>query len=844
MLATIIVIAKDHRGNQIPLRALCDSGCQINLVTTDVVQRLRLRKTPTQAKIIGFGGAQQCKGIVNIEIFSPIDEKISTQLETYVHNHLLGPLPQSAVDVGAWPEILQLPLADRKFFQTGPIDMVLGAQFYSQIVQNGLRQFPDGPTAQKTTYGWIIFGKIHIPVCEIAIVAPGVADDEIMRAIARFWELENAPMRHHRTEEEEMCESIFTSTTKRDENGRFVARIPLIPNPPKVNGSRLLALGRLRQMHKRFNRDPVLREHYVNFMQEYEGLNHMSLVPPGQLNNANAVYIPHHAAGTTKFRVVFDGSCKMQGGPSPNELQLNGERLQRDLTFIISRFRIGKVAFCADIAKMYRQILVPPGQRDFQRILWSPSANEPVREFRLNTQTYGMKSAAFVCIRTLFEVAKDCETIYPKLADAIRNNFYVDDMLRSEPDAESAITLFRDMNDVMIRYGFKLAKWVTNDSKVNAILNNMNGVEIEMDSENTNAVLGVHWNPASDELRYRVKNPPSDKIPTKRSIVSDIARLYDPNGFLSPIIVRAKIIIQRLWLRKMEWDDALSNSKDEPSDGVGKDWAAFRQELPDVEKIRIPRWIGVHTDATIQIHGFSDASQEAYGIAFYIRTESKIGAIASHLVFSKTRVAPMTKATVPKMELSAAHLMAKMLPFVMEAHNVSISSCYLWTDSMITLQWMRKSPAKLEVFQANRVAEIQEITEGATWAHVATKDNASDLCSRGLSPSKLAKNDLWWHGPAWLRSPSSEWPTPNCIVSPADAKIVDSAVKTLKPAVLVGTIVLDAPITRAIVCDNRTNEVGLHETISDWKKLLRVTAYVMRFITNCRQKRRKDESAN
>lgn len=227
-----------------------------------------------------------------------------------------------------------------------------------------------------------------------------------MQALTRLWEVDKAMDRHHRTEEEQMCEEIFASTTRRDNSGRYIARIPLQPNPPQVVGSRQLALGRLNQMHKRFARDPVLKENYVKFMTEYEELGHMTLVPPKQLANPKSVYIPHHAAGTEKFRVVFDGSCKMRDSVSPNDIQLNGERLQRDLTFTISRFRLGKVALCADIAKMYRQILVPPEQRDFQRILWSPSANQPVREYRLNTQTYGMKSAAFVCIRTLFECAK------------------------------------------------------------------------------------------------------------------------------------------------------------------------------------------------------------------------------------------------------------------------------------------------------------------------------------------------------------------------------------------------------------------------------------------------------
>lgn len=787
---------------------------------------------------MGLGGTQTPKSKVCLDVSSTTDETVSTQLELYVQSKFLGALPQTHVDASAWPDIQQLPLADKSFHQPGQIDMVLGAQFYGQIVKEGVRRFENGPTAQNTTFGWIVFGRTHIPLCATPIAMPVVTNDDLMQKLTRFWELENAPMQHHRTPEEQMCEDIFTSTITRDQTGRYTANIPMQPNPPPVIGSRQLALGRLNQMHRRFQRDPALKEKYIEFMSEYEQLGHMTLVPAKELNNPKAVYIPHHAAGTEKFRVVFDGSCKMKDSPSPNDLQLNGERLQRDLTFIIARFRLGKVALCADIKKMYRQVLVPQAQRDLQRILWSPSPNEPVREYRLNTQTYGMKSAAFVCIRTLMECAKDCEQDYPEVADAIRNNSYVDDMLRSEWDKHLAITRYYQLDDVMSKHGFTLAKWATNDPEVNAIVHGCEAHEIEMDRDNTNAVLGVHWSPADDEFQYKVKNPPSDQEPTKRSVVSDIARLFDPNGFLSPVIVRAKMLIQRIWLRKMDWDDVLADSKDERNDGIAKDWAAFRKELPDVQKIRIPRWVGVQPNAIVQIHGFSDASQEAYGVAFYVRVETEDGAITSNLVFSKTRVAPLTKATVPKLELSAAHLLAKMLPSIMEAHFVAISNCYLWTDSMIALQWLRKSPAKLEVFQANRVAEIQEWTEGATWSHVATKDNPSDLCSRGISPSKLASSQLWWHGPAWLRLPMDEWPSSHPMVTAAEEKIIGAAIKRLKPVVSVGIIHCDAPLTKIVTIDDINREVGLHEAISDWRKLLRVTAYVTRFLMNCRQKRR------
>lgn len=185
----------------------------------------------------------------------------------------------------------------------------------------------------------------------------------------------------------------------------------------------------------------------------------------------------------------------------------------------------------------------------------------------------------------------------------------------------------------------------------------------------------------------------------------------------------------------------------------------------------------------------------------------------SHLVFAKTRVAPVTKATIPKLELSAAHLMSKLLSEVRNAH-----------DSMITLHWIVKSPAKLETFQANRVAEIQELTEGARWSHIATKDNPANLASRGVQPSKLVNNPLWWNGPEWLTKPMSQWPSSKLIISQDELRIAESATRKERPIVAVAS---------ANTCISN-DEGPLIEQYSSWTNLMRVTALVLGFINNLR----------
>lgn len=459
-----------------------------------------------------------------------------------------------------------------------------------------------------------------------------------------------------------------------------------------------------------------------------------------------------------------------------------------------------------------------------QRVLWAKSSHEPIMEYRLMTQTYGMKSAAYVCIRTLFKLADDYESQYPDASDTVRHCIYVDDLLKSVDSIEVATKLYHQLNELMGKGCFQWAKWISNDSTMNQIINKGNIVSIEIDKEQTNAILGMLWNPTKDAFRFKIKGEPLEDQLTKRAILADISRLYDPMGFLSPVVVIAKIIIQRLWQTKLGWDDQVSGQ-------LAKEWLAFRQDLVNVEKISIPRWIGMQPNCNMQIHAFADASENAYGIVFYVRTETFDKKVHMHMVFSKAKVAPIAKATVPKLELSAAHLMAKMLGDIKDAHSIAINGCYLWTDSMIALHWIAKSPARLETFQANRVAEIQEWTEGAYWRHIVTKDNPADLASRGTLQTKLVTNNLWWHGPHWLRSPESDWPISNAEITNNELKLANTAMKKLKPIIAAMALDIEEPITIAtpIRSTQSVRLDGLLTKTSDWNRLLNVTVYVLRF---------------
>lgn len=152
------------------------------------------------------------------------------------------------------------------------------------------------------------------------------------------------------------------------------------------------------------------------------------------------------------------------------------------------------------------------------------------------------------------------------------------------------------------------------------------------------------------------------------------------------------------------------------------------------------------TDDQVELIGFSDASLKAYAAVIYMRVW-KNGTPHISLVTAKTRVAPIIKVTLPKLELSAALLLAKLMATVKRALNIPIEKTFYFSDSEVTLAWIKGDANRWKVFVANRVTEICQLSDKNDWRYVASKENSADCASRGLLPEQLVNFELWWHGP-------------------------------------------------------------------------------------------------
>ncbi len=298
---------------------------------------------------------------------------------------------------------------------------------------------------------------------------------------------------------------------------------------------------------------------------------------------------------------------------------------------------------------------------------------------------------------------------------------------------------------------------------------------------------------------------------TKRTIASDVARTFDVMGWCSPAVVKMKILLQRIWELGLEWDEKVPPR-------IESLWRAWRTELPLLTTQPIQRCYFSSTQPCIiiQLHGFSDASQSAYGaVVVYLRCVYADASTSVALVLSKTKVAPIKKTTIPRLELCGAHLLAKLLSQVSQALQIEAPNLYVWTDSTIVLSWLNTAnPRKLQIFVSNRVVEILDKVPATSWRYVPTADNPADLASRGLMPSELLNSVCWWKGPSWLSESPDEWPS-SC--SQFRNKN-DSEVQIYCAAVY------------------SSDHYWLINKYSDYSRLIRVLAWIKRFVNNCRLK--------
>ncbi|XP_039309935.1 uncharacterized protein LOC120358750 [Solenopsis invicta] len=713
LLATARVNVISPANRRLAVRALLDQGSEITFISERLTQTLRLRRFSMPLEISTVGGVNIGKSRYAAQIqVAPINGSASALATTAsILKSLTKYSPSQPRNHNEWTHLAHLALADPIPFSAEPIDAIIGADLYSEmLLDKVIKGAPGQPAAQATIFGWILSGPTSdpSPPGHVISVRHCASTDTLDRDIRRFWEVEEVSRKPPLTPEEQQCEDHFANTHSRGPDGRYIVRLPFKRGPPiEIGNSRATAERLLRALHRRLSVRPELKIEYSHFLCDYESLNHMHRVTEAN-DSSQTVYIPHHAvirdgSATTHLRVVFNASCQTSNATSLNDHLLAGPKLQADLSAVILRWRLFRYVYAADITKMYRQIQIDPRDIDYQRILWNPEPNNPVLTYRLSTVTYGTACAPFLALRVIRQLVADDGAAFPLAASVLSENVYVDDVLFG---AESVPRLKQIRTQVcsLLRQGkFELRKWSSNSAELlDDISVEDHGIACDktLQSDESLKILGIIWSPSTDVFQFKVS---FDSAPstTKRSILSTISKLFDPLGWSTPVTVTAKMFIQTLWQSKLDWDDVL------PPDLLIQ-WERIQFSLSELHGLSLPRWVQ-HEAQTEQceLHGFADASAQAYAAVVYLRLVSKSGVVTTQLLIGKSKVAPLTPLSIPRLELQAAVLLTRLLEFVRTTLSLSTAPCYCWTDSTVVLAWVTQHPSRWKTFVANRVSEVQ-----------------------------------------------------------------------------------------------------------------------------------------
>ncbi|XP_048007225.1 uncharacterized protein LOC125242520 isoform X2 [Leguminivora glycinivorella] len=832
LFSTAIVMIKNKYNHLVPIRMLLDNASACNFVTLECARKLGIPIKVNSPSVNGVGLAStDTFGIVDCEIVPANgDSSCIFSFEAYVLPKICPDMPLEPLNVSSWMHLKDLDLADPYFHKSGPIDMLVSVNLFAAALQSGVvKGNPDEPIAVRTVFGWLVMGEcprdINTSRSRCSKGSGGdtercflVSSLSLDNSIKRFWELEgfDLPKNIVLSKSELSCENQMENSYCRSPEGRMVVPLTYVDpqDKPRFSNSREIALKRLLNLERKFKLNPQFRTAYVNFMDDYLSCGHMEEVGPPVASEGQFYYIPHHGilrpdSVTTPLRCVFDASARDSSGQSLNSALLPGPKLQNNIFDLLVRFRWHAVVFTGDIKQMYRQFLVALQDCDYQRILWRPSSDEPVKDYRLLTVTYGVSCAPYQALWCISKLAKEFSSRSPQGAAVLARDAYVDDIVSGADSVEDALVLRQQLVEILSSAQLHLRKWTSNNPE---FLKGLPGSELYSEQlhnfENVHdlslKILGLSWLPKEDTFTF--KTSLNDCRCTKRSILSDIARIFDPLGLLSPVVFFAKYLIQLLWVSGVDWDNEV------PTD-IAQEWRKFKSQLVKMNSLFIPRRM-VESFVSLQLHGYCDASEKGYCAVIYCRVVQNDGTIVVRLCCAKTKVAPLRKCSIPRCELLAAVLLSDLVVSFTDALKDvhTFDDIYAWSDSTVALTWIRSCSSKWKTFVANRVAHIQENISPEKWHHVSGLDNPADCGSRGLLPADLIEHTLWWAGPTWLSKPQESWPQSE--IFPDQAASNEQKIYSLLTA------------SNMSIIDDILNR------FSSLQRILRIFAYCFRFMHN------------
>lgn len=741
-------------GNNGPmeLSILFDTGSDRSYVTSKVVRRLRPEFERTdRVAYAAFGSSGVSKESARNVYRLPMDglDGVETILATEVQS-ICAPLLRQSVPLDLLQSLGEVQFADS--YDTAArleIDVLVGLDNYWRLIKPVVVNMSPGLVAQESKFGWILSGitgtseSSELQTFTQLLCVTDIPDG----ALQNFWNLESIGVSPVIENSPDRVLNQFNETIKFTPEGRYSVKLPWKENHASLGNNHSIAQRRLASLTRRLSKDPDLAQKYHATIAEMRDQGIIEEVPPESQVEGPVYYMPHRpvvkeSSLTTKIRPVFDASAKGYNGVSLNDCLETGPCLLPSLVDIIMRFRRWRIAITADITKAFLQVLVDSQDRDVHRFLWNDGGNQKVMRFlRL---PFGNCSSPFLLNASIRHHISQ----YPesRTVSELKDNLYCDDLLTGADSEKDAALLFKEARSILGDASMPLAKYSSNSDSMTLMFREVDGKYTEISSTK---ILGLFWDTKSDTFGFSGVDIPNGLVVTKRVILSFLARMFDPLGLIIPFLMVVKILIQDIWMLGVDWDQELPEI-------IGRRFLKWLDGLETLRNWSVPRcfsssgWSDCHS---VELHAFGDASERAYGSVVYLRVPTSSDEFEVSLVMSRGRVAPVKTITLPRLELLAALLTARLVTHVIKALQLSQVKYICYTDSMVSLGWIRGDATRWKAFVANRVVEIQQLTPPSCWRHCVGTDNPADMVSRGVNADTLAQSSLWLHGPDWLKRP-------------------------------------------------------------------------------------------
>ncbi|GFX76405.1 integrase catalytic domain-containing protein [Trichonephila clavipes] len=713
LLSTAKVKVQSATGAWLVMNAILDSGSQKCLCSLEASNFLGLEKYSMNSTIVGLNGA--CISVrkrISAEISN--GSSFKRKLNFLIVPKITGCVPTQPLDLTKIKLPPNITYADANLI------------FPNELIFSW----------EDSVFGYIVTGSIQNEPSNYYFC--NFIQDQVDRNLTKFWDLEAIGIKAESScDPDDQAMQHFKSSV-RFNSGRYEVGFPWKGHTQELNDNFSVAEKRVKSLTRRFIRDPTLYIQYSEILKEYESQGIIERVLETEKPTDRAVfYLPHQAVFrqeslTTKMRIVFDASSHEDGQPSLNDCIWSGENLNPNIFHLIISFRLNTIAITADIERAFLQISLRDEDRDAVRFLFPDirsNQTDPYKfqVYRFKRVMFGVNVSPFLLSATIKHHIENYREQYPAATEMLDTCLYVDDVISGADDISQALKVSKDAETIMKNASMKLRKWNSNDQTLMRTWER-EGLETHPSHPDDSSkipsskVLGIPWDVVHDYFTIDVKGLlqlDTSKPITKELCFNHLGKYTIQLGSCHPTRLGSNAYYKNF--------------------GYGK--------------LKIPRKIldSSGDSSEVQIHTFSDASQKAYGAAAFLRVKHK-DRVSVDLVTSKSRVAPLKRLSLPRLELMGALLAARLAKEVKKILDQKCSTrAFFWTDSQVTLHWIKGPSHRWKPFVANRVREIQSLTDPNSWFHCSGKDNPADLLTRGISVDALTTNSKWWNGSSFLR---------------------------------------------------------------------------------------------